>query len=683
MSIADRGRTREHAVAVTRHGPVALRVASLCPGLSRKPRRAARALGATPSLAARRSAKPPARGRGRALAGRAPDHARGGRVDRRGVERAARDQPRRFPLPHPGMAHHLVEALRLGRARGARGALRPRSPRARAAARRAARARARRSTRGRTSSWAPATSARTTSTWWCGRRAAVRRSTCWPPRWRRSAACSTSRSSRSGRRRRSRSPSCSSVAAGRSIRRTIARCPYIAFEGRDFESYLETLGASHRANFRRRLRQIGREFEVEWRPVRDEDERRAGDRDPVSAPPRPLRRSRRLRRAPHRGAARLPSRAVGDRAAPRLAAALRPVARPAAGGGALRLPLRQELPLLPGGVRSRLRPPQRRSGRHGARHPRRDRGGRAGVRPAPRRRDLQVAVGAVGARARASRGVPADRGRARPPPAAPRRATPRAARRPLAGRGLRRASTGERMMLRAAIKAAGAWALYSTGCDRVIGAARRVEQEPLVLCYHRVVHDLRRHTWSAPAMLVTQRTLAAQLDWVGRRYEFVELDELAAASESGAPAAVARSPPSPSTTATPTSTATGCPCSTRHGHSRHRLRGHRPDRHRRAPAPRPVARAAAAGQPPLRRDRDRLAARSSSPRASALAARRQLDAGTDDAPGRDAARHPAARGARAPRLPTSSATWRCRPRWPTASTRSTGPCCASCRRPAS
>jgi peptidoglycan/xylan/chitin deacetylase (PgdA/CDA1 family) len=42
-----------------------------------------------------------------------------------------------------------------------------------------------------------------------------------------------------------------------------------------------------------------------------------------------------------------------------------------------------------------------------------------------------------------------------------------------------------------------------------------------------VVHDLRRHTWSAPAMLVSQRTMAAQLDWLGRRYEFVELDQLA------------------------------------------------------------------------------------------------------------------------------------------------------------
>jgi len=88
-------------------------------------------------------------------------------------------------------------------------------------------------------------------------------------------------------------------------------------------------------------------------------------------------------------------------------------------------------------------------------------------------------------------------------------------------------------MLRSAIKSAGSWALFTTGCDRVVSAVRGLDHEPLVLCYHRVVHDLRRHSWSAPAMLVSQRTLAAQLDWIGRRYEFVELDQLARGIESG------------------------------------------------------------------------------------------------------------------------------------------------------
>jgi peptidoglycan/xylan/chitin deacetylase (PgdA/CDA1 family) len=82
-------------------------------------------------------------------------------------------------------------------------------------------------------------------------------------------------------------------------------------------------------------------------------------------------------------------------------------------------------------------------------------------------------------------------------------------------------------MLRRAVKTAGSWALYASGADRWIGVARGVEREPLVLCYHRVVRDPRQHPASAPAMLVSQRTLAAQLDWVGLRYRFVDLDELA------------------------------------------------------------------------------------------------------------------------------------------------------------
>ena len=188
-----------------------------------------------------------------------------------------------------------------------------------------------------------------------------------------------------------------------------------------------------------------------------------------------------------------------------------------------------------------------------------------------------------------------------------------------AARDVASAAPGERVMLRAAIKAAGAWALYSTGCHRVIGAARRVEQEPLVICYHRVVHDLRRHTWSAPAMLVTQRTLAAQLDWVGRRYQFVALDELAAATESGRRqrASARRGHLRRRLCRRLSQRAARAQA---HGRSRHRLRGDRPHRHRGAAAPRPAARAAAAGQSPVRRDRDRLAARPSSARASALAA---------------------------------------------------------------
>jgi peptidoglycan/xylan/chitin deacetylase (PgdA/CDA1 family) len=88
-------------------------------------------------------------------------------------------------------------------------------------------------------------------------------------------------------------------------------------------------------------------------------------------------------------------------------------------------------------------------------------------------------------------------------------------------------------MPRRAVKAFGSVALHATGCDRLVGSARGREHEPLVLCYHRVVEETKPHGWSAPAMLVTQRTLAAQLEWVGRRYRFVTLDEVARACESG------------------------------------------------------------------------------------------------------------------------------------------------------
>ena len=82
-------------------------------------------------------------------------------------------------------------------------------------------------------------------------------------------------------------------------------------------------------------------------------------------------------------------------------------------------------------------------------------------------------------------------------------------------------------MIRLAVKTAAALGLHATGADRLIGALGGRGRPPLVLCYHRVVEDVGRHPWSAPAMLVSRRTLERQLDWIGRRVEFVGLDELA------------------------------------------------------------------------------------------------------------------------------------------------------------
>ena len=52
-------------------------------------------------------------------------------------------------------------------------------------------------------------------------------------------------------------------------------CPYIPLEGRTFEEYLSTLGASHRRNFSHQLRRLRREFDVRFRRVTSEDDRRA------------------------------------------------------------------------------------------------------------------------------------------------------------------------------------------------------------------------------------------------------------------------------------------------------------------------------------------------------------------------------------------------------------------------
>jgi CelD/BcsL family acetyltransferase involved in cellulose biosynthesis len=51
-------------------------------------------------------------------------------------------------------------------------------------------------------------------------------------------------------------------------------CPYIPLAGRTWESYLATLGSSHRANVRRRLRALEQKFKVTFARVATEGERR-------------------------------------------------------------------------------------------------------------------------------------------------------------------------------------------------------------------------------------------------------------------------------------------------------------------------------------------------------------------------------------------------------------------------
>jgi peptidoglycan/xylan/chitin deacetylase (PgdA/CDA1 family) len=82
-------------------------------------------------------------------------------------------------------------------------------------------------------------------------------------------------------------------------------------------------------------------------------------------------------------------------------------------------------------------------------------------------------------------------------------------------------------MIRTAVKTGSAAALYSTGLDRTIARFSGAHRRPLIVGYHRVVEDFAASAQtSAPAMLVSRRVLEQHLDWIGRQYRFVTLDEI-------------------------------------------------------------------------------------------------------------------------------------------------------------
>ncbi|MEY4641116.1 MAG: hypothetical protein RLZZ227_1110 [Pseudomonadota bacterium] len=89
-------------------------------------------------------------------------------------------------------------------------------------------------------------------------------------------------------------------------------------------------------------------------------------------------------------------------------------------------------------------------------------------------------------------------------------------------------------MLRKLAKAGFAAGMHRTGFDRMLAAGKGTDQLPLVLSYHRVVENFERSAAnSISPMLVSTGTFEKQLDFIGQRYEFVPLDELAQAFEAG------------------------------------------------------------------------------------------------------------------------------------------------------
>lgn len=75
-----------------------------------------------------------------------------------------------------------------------------------------------------------------------------------------------------------------------------------------------------------------------------------------------------------------------------------------------------------------------------------------------------------------------------------------------------------------------------TKADALLGRLDRLRRMPVIIGYHRVVEDFpaaARH--AIPAMLISRPMLERHLDWIGRRYRFVPLDEVGERLERGEP----------------------------------------------------------------------------------------------------------------------------------------------------
>lgn len=87
-------------------------------------------------------------------------------------------------------------------------------------------------------------------------------------------------------------------------------------------------------------------------------------------------------------------------------------------------------------------------------------------------------------------------------------------------------------MLRRLAKAGFAAGMHSLGMDRLVGANRNTNTVPLILSYHRVVENFERSAQHSIApMLVSTATFEAQLDFLGKHYEFISLDDVALVME--------------------------------------------------------------------------------------------------------------------------------------------------------
>src|ERR1700733_8454424 len=84
------------------------------------------------------------------------------------------------------------------------------------------------------------------------------------------------------------------------------------------------------------------------------------------------------------------------------------------------------------------------------------------------------------------------------------------------------------------VKTAASYGFHLTGMDKLIGALTGTSKVPAVISYHRVVEHFEESARRSIApMLISTRMFEQHLDWVGRHYEFVSLDEIGSRLEAG------------------------------------------------------------------------------------------------------------------------------------------------------
>jgi len=88
--------------------------------------------------------------------------------------------------------------------------------------------------------------------------------------------------------------------------------------------------------------------------------------------------------------------------------------------------------------------------------------------------------------------------------------------------------------VRASLKTAASYGLRVTGADGLIAALTGTSRLPIIISYHRVVENFEESARrSIASMLISIRMFEQHLDWIGRDYQFVSLDEIGSRLEAG------------------------------------------------------------------------------------------------------------------------------------------------------